>query len=526
MQRPTTPKADRVHRALAVLVLGLLLPSCGIDAVLLNEATKRGHVEVPPPQDSVVIVQTDPGIFDRATSCPGTTTLSVLGPDGGEEPAASVAPRPGVDHTFDVRLPGTDSFHNLHVVARRGGVVGLALVPEVPRQDSVLAPEKVYQYGEPSPPAYALGAPEMAPLGVRSTAITLALDYKLDLLGLSPAALPRATTLQAVADLAVLLETSDLLRLTGQILACGESLCNGPEPFGFGHPADEGGGAQTVALSSEFIAAAQASCEGLDGLSGEVFDAARAAVAEQLTLEFAYDESRIRVVFMVDLNSGLDRNCSPTDPWRWAVDEPGRTVYFTGGVQASTPICGDGRSEHCLNAEQRGAINEALGANPESGWQPNVVRMYDDGSHGDTLAGDRVYTITFDLPYWSPAEARDGAGLRLSYKYTYGKAKQSWTSTEEWPGNSRILELDDLNADHLIIRFDLFGDETTNKDKGNMLLPSNGGCGRVLFPAEQAEAYEDYGECVMDAVENRIDSDGDCTLDTWPVAPRVMPIIL
>ena len=60
-----------------------------------------------------------------------------------------------------------------------------------------------------------------------------------------------------------------------------------------------------------------------------------------------------------------------------------------------------------------------------------------------------------------------------------------WTDTEEWPGNQRILEVDDLDGDQLVIRYDYFGDEATNKDKKNSLSFANGGCGTNQWPEKR-----------------------------------------
>ena len=46
---------------------------------------------------------------------------------------------------------------------------------------------------------------------------------------------------------------------------------------------------------------------------------------------------------------------------------------------------------------------------PELGaWQPNTVRLYDDGTHGDSLPGDKHWTLEVTIP----------AGSEVQYKYT------------------------------------------------------------------------------------------------------------
>ena len=90
--------------------------------------------------------------------------------------------------------------------------------------------------------------------------------------------------------------------------------------------------------------------------------------------------------------------------------------------------------------------------------------MYDDGTGGDEVAGDGVWTLAGRLAGRGYA---DLAGVRVAYKFTWGNDGDGWTNTEEFPGNQRILELDDRNGDRIIARLDMFADETTNKDKAD-----------------------------------------------------------
>ena len=159
-------------------------------------------------------------------------------------------------------------------------------------------------------------------------------------------------------------------------------------------------------------------------------------------------------------------------------------------------------------------VNEILGK-----WRPNLVQMYDDGTHGDAVRGDNVYTLVLDLPYLPIAGSPHGRGFRIGYKYTWGLPGQGWTGSEEWPGNQRILEIVDVNGDGVVVRHDVFGDETSNKDKANLLSPQNGGCGVNFFEDEKREG------CAHDTWENMIDTDGDCQPDSWPSKGPVTPIV-
>ncbi len=140
------------------------------------------------------------------------------------------------------------------------------------------------------------------------------------------------------------------------------------------------------------------------------------------------------------------------------------------------------------------------------GWTPNQIKMYDDGTHGDQTAGDNIWSISFDLP----------RGVRIGYKYTWGKQGLLWTGTEEWPGNQRILEVDDVNADGFVVRFDNFGDEASNKDLSN-LNPKSGG---------SLDWNEDLnGDGFPEAREVPGDLDNDCVPDKTFVTPDWVPAL-
>ena len=142
-------------------------------------------------------------------------------------------------------------------------------------------------------------------------------------------------------------------------------------------------------------------------------------------------------------------------------------------------------------------------------WVPNLVPMVDDGTGGDAQANDGVWTFVVTLPHIAIDASPDGAGVRVGYKYTFGYAGSDWTDAEEWPGNRRLFELVDVNGDRVVTRYDIFGDETANKDFVNGLSPAQGGCGTVTWEVDSPEV------CASDTRENRVDTDDDCAPDTW-----------
>ncbi len=225
-----------------------------------------------------------------------------------------------------------------------------------------------------------------------------------------------------------------------------------------------------------------------DGITADttVFDQALAEAAQLYKPEGCPDPNTIRVIFTADFNQGTtDGNGDVVNRFHWATDKPGKQMFFVGWV-------------HTESAIQDPAANTALGASV-----PNQVFMYDDGTHGDEVAGDGIWTVSFSLP----------RGIRVGYKYTWGFRGQVWTGSEEWPGNSRIIEIDDIGppavppattpGDAFVYRRDVFGDESTNKDHSNLNRNGNGtitwttdlrGCG-IPEAREQPFALHDAQSC-------------------------------
>jgi hypothetical protein len=166
------------------------------------------------------------------------------------------------------------------------------------------------------------------------------------------------------------------------------------------------------------------------------------------------DPNNIRLVLTVDFNDNAKNGvCGAINKFKWATDKPGKTMFFVGWV-------------HQASALQDPAVNNLLGASV-----PNQLQMYDDGTNGDAVAGDNIFTITFVIPKGDPST---GQVFRIGYKFTWGTRGALWSGSEEWPGNSRILEVVDVNGDGFVYRHESFGDEATNKDNAN-LNPASGG---------------------------------------------------
>ncbi len=61
-------------------------------------------------------------------------------------------------------------------------------------------------------------------------------------------------------------------------------------------------------------------------------------------------------------------------------------------------------------------------------WTPNVIAMYDDGTHGDATAGDNLWSLELRLP----------AGEQVQYKYTNSGKKGEWVPSEEFAQHNRV----------------------------------------------------------------------------------------
>ena len=79
-------------------------------------------------------------------------------------------------------------------------------------------------------------------------------------------------------------------------------------------------------------------------------------------------------------------------------------------------------------------------------WDPNKVRLFDDGTHGDQTAHDGIWSLEVQLPM----------GLEIEYKYTNSGAEGSWNPGEEFPMTNRKLKVSSNPGTRQII-YDRFG---------------------------------------------------------------------
>jgi len=225
--------------------------------------------------------------------------------------------------------------------------------------------------------------------------------------------------------------------------------------------------------------------DGVDDNDSTAFDAKLGEVAQLYRPAGCPDPDNIRLVLTVDFNTSVKNGvCGAIDRFKWATDKPGKTMFFVGWV-------------HKDSVKQDPGVNSLLGAGV-----PNQIQMYDDGTNGDAVAGDNIYTITFVIPRGDPST---GEVFRIGYKFTWGVRGALWSGSEEWPGNSRILEVVDVNGDGFVYRHESFGDEASNKDNSNLNPLSGGsiswttdlhGCG----PEARENSY-DFPSCNCTTIE-------------------------
>jgi hypothetical protein len=484
--------------------------SCGLEGPLVNVITRDPSTFLPLAADTVVV--------GRVAGVPDGAALSISAYSGAGSVVEGVDPRcrhagPGgetvedagacPDGTFALRFRGNTELRGVRLVATWSGGQAWGILPLAPKRLSVLDPEQVVDL--------AVDVPALSPMSGRSTTIALVITGSVLSQGRTLASLPPDTLRQTADALDALLASGNeavaafdalVADLLGRMPGTGKPAFAGALP--------QGAGVADLADADALAAA---------GVTAEAFEQKLLAAAAEVQVAVCYDRATIRVVFQADLRGGaLDGNCKPVETFKWAKDLPGKTVFLAAGVHKDTVVCGAGVAKpYCLDPAEVDAANAALG-----NWVPNQVAMTDDGTGGDEVKGDRIYTLVLDLPFVPIDESSPtGAGVRVGYKYTYGTPGQGWTDSEEWPGNQRLLELVDVSGDGLVVRRDAFGDEASNKDKANALTPANGGCG-LNFWESAVKA-----KCGHDTREAEVDTGGDCKPDAWPspgpVAPLTVP---
>jgi hypothetical protein len=405
----------------------------------------------------------------RGSVALSNATLQILDADGKVIEPFQQSFDGGVTGAFEVRLPSA-KYSNLVVSATSGNTSIRALVP-------VLGEESAIDVS----------------LDERTLTETLITEARLSVTEakwkqVTPEAY-RATANLIQAAFDVPGPTQNLLNVVSSILSKYQDPNFGGEPIFF----------LTPVLNSDFTTKSSALNRGwvdrdlpdIDGdgapnFDSDSFDELLASVARLYRPSGCPDPDQIRIVFSVDFNSGRKNgNCGVSDRFKWATDRPGKAMFFVGWLHKDS------------------VVQDPLVAARLGNAGPNQLVMRDDGTQGDESAGDNVWTIFFDVP----------RGSRIGYKYTWGTRGAPWTGSEEWPGNSRIIEAVDVNGDDLVYRSDVFADEATNKDRSNANLLGNG---TVEWTTNLRGGVE--------AREMMIDTNDDCRPDAWFKPNAVGPL--
>jgi hypothetical protein len=453
------------------------LCGCGLENMLGN----LNHTEFDRPASVIR------GAATWAKASP--SQLTVLAPDGSTVQAFQAQITGGV---YELRLPAA-SYSMLRVKARAGNLELRAIVP-------VLGSEEVAQGVD---------------LDARNTAETLITEARLtadkanggldaDFTKVSPAAYA-ATRALIRAAFSAGGPTADLLNMVTRIIkpvptGLFDSASGVSDPDFFSQPVlDKTYKVTTSAISSNALVLNPLDYVG-DGKvrqDASEFDAKLGAVAKLYSPTGCDDPDHVRVVFSVDFNPAdlINGYCSTLPQFKWATNKPGKSMFFVGWIHKDSDIqLSDPDPVVAAGAQ---AFFAAMGSGA-----PNNVLMADDGANGDEKAGDNVWTISFVAPRSKP-----GKVLRIGYKYTWGYAGAVWSGSEEWPGNSRILEVVDVNGDNVVNRRDVWADESSNKDNGNLNPNSGGtitwktdlhGCGQ---PESQENQFFPPVSCKSDATK-------------------------
>jgi len=456
----------------------LLVSGCGLETLFSN----LGHDAYDRPASKII---------GTLTGVPAVTSIdpskfTVIDPFGEvlkDDKAPFQATTKGT--TYEVRLPSS-KYSMVRLQAQIGNFAARAIVPYVGEESKLTGLD----------------------LSPRTVTETLIVEARISAQGktfstLSPEAFAGASAnIRAAFDVAG--PTQDLLRMVERILAKGDPGIDAPTPYFFTIPiytcptlprssCASGFTVVESALSSSFLGLSQFDYTGDDRVdtTTTAFDEKLAEVAELYKPEGCKDPTQLRVMFTVDFNaSAFNGNCGATDRFKWAKDKPGKSMFFVGWVHQESEV-------------QDAAINTLVGAST-----PNQIAMYDDGTNGDEVSGDNIWTVYFDVPL-DPAKR-----LRLGYKYTWGTRGAQWSGSEEWPGNSRIIQVEDLNGDGFVYRRDVFSDEATNKDKSNL---NNNGNGIVTWST-------DMHGCGPEARENKFVVGSACLCGAYRTPTSVGPI--
>jgi len=131
-----------------------------------------------------------------------------------------------------------------------------------------------------------------------------------------------------------------------------------------------------------------------------------------------------------------------------AFDSSQKTIQQTQGTMAQSQQdlttvvfqC-DARGMYVRKSLYIAGNHEELGS-----WLPNKVRLFNDGSHGDAVADDNIWSVEIPLP----------VGAEIEYKYTNSGAMGNWSPGEEFSSINRRLKVEKTDTGKMLVQ-DKFG---------------------------------------------------------------------
>ena len=506
----------------ALSLFAMLLSACGLE-VLVGLAARTEHQA--PKVEKVTTLKGNVSGLSGAT-------VSVLLVD--EIIATGTADGSG---SFSLELPKGSDYSNLLVRATQGSALFKTIVAEVKREETT----------------------DIGELDLRSTTAALILEARLSAQGLDVINYPTEAIKLANDSLKQSLDSDAAMKAFMAIVEKVHKVAEGSDNDAFLQTprfkfAADGktlepvvsGLREGIGSTIDYCSDKDLGCvDGNEGGNGP-FDKALANAAQALNLPTCTYDKNLRLVLTVNLNTEiLNGNCKTYNLFKHAKRYTGQacdacSVYIAAGVHQDSGI-------------QDPKISQQL-----ENWEPNRKQMYDDGTHGDLVAGDGIWTLSIEVP--APIDTSKACKLdtdcpksdicqrgtchtvlRIGYKYTYGLNGDVWGGTEEFPGNQRLLEVVDLNGDGIVARHDKFADEASNKDKVNTLA-KEGATGLICFREPDQSLCENINpskndpDCgckvdadqdgIADTRERPMDQDNDCKPDGYRVFANVQPLTL
>ncbi|MFO0750304.1 MAG: hypothetical protein U1F43_32235 [Myxococcota bacterium] len=475
--------------------LGALDAGCGIDGQIWGRLTSSNYKQ-PPPAGT----QTVTGV---STLLGAGASVEFFTPNG---IALDQAASTDADGKFSVGFPATTSYEDTIVVASNAGQEAWGIIPQVPAKKSVQEASLTIPMGTDIPDAEGnpVVVPFMDDLDADATLATLLLLAKghLSVPETSLSTLSPDAVVSALEEIENLIGDGDtrilpLQAMLGRLLASGATVAPPLRPFPTGDQSYLEG--STLAATTDYTG------DGTPDTTSEAFDDALKLAIGALAFDVCYSPDTIRVVLIVDFNEGkTDRNCSVINRFKWIPDPSNKTMFITGALHETTPNC-DTDPQPCLDSATFDAAGQLMG-----NWSPNITPMYDDGTHGDAVAGDNPWTIiTFDLPWFDAgrrlragcASATSTPGARPACS---GSAPRKAGATAQRPRAGRAFGLEHHDQQPGQPRRDEITTATSSNPPGLLGRP-----GTVLGRSDWSASPEQRRDGLLDMAWS-------AKIDTWP----------